>query len=77
MKWGARDISELSIDELNDALAQTKSVRTNFESRRAAATEEKRKLLPKGPSEVFINLEKALQQEVSKRSVSVRNTELK
>lgn len=77
MKWGARELSELSDKEIEEVLAQVKLIRKNYEAKRALASDEKRKLMPLGPSEAFLNLEKDLQQEAGKRSVSVRSTELK
>lgn len=77
MRWGAKELIDLTNEEVEDALAQVKLIRKNYEARRLLANEEIRKLMPSGPSEAFLSLEKELQLESLKRSVSVRPTELK
>lgn len=77
MKWGTKELSDLSNDELENVVNQLDLIRQNFEARRKKASEEKLKTMPSGPSENFLNLVKEVQQEILKRSVSVRSTEQK
>lgn len=66
MKYGSKDISDLTDAELDAALAQVSLQRESFVSRVANAPEKKRNLV-QGPGTSFLATEAALQQEKAKR----------